>query len=374
METAIVEKRKYKEVKARLFADCVRPLLHEGGGIPSKQTLARRYGVNVGTLDKALQELVVEGFVEKRRGSGTYVLPQKGADNGVVGLYFCLERFGDPKVSKFSHLLYELLLDRLPVAGYGCRHYVDVRPERMLGEPLPQLLEDIADRKISSLILVRSDWHYDSWLNSLNIPVIATSRDFGWGTIATDPRKDGSKAADLLIERGCKKVELLSVLDKEWELTPDTLAVMRPLRAGMTNALLAEGLPAPDVWLTPEVYPESIRNLHYSFDDVLRGYELCKVLFQIAHPDGIVVYTDVMAIGAARALKEIGLTVGKDVQAVILGSDELTFPGLENFIRLDVSISAIADHMITLTRSAMEHEPPKTYYLSRHQHKGSDHA
>ena len=50
-------KNYYSAVKDRLFSDLVRPLLKEGGILPSKKDLAKRYNVNVGTLDKALQEL-----------------------------------------------------------------------------------------------------------------------------------------------------------------------------------------------------------------------------------------------------------------------------------------------------------------------------
>ena len=41
--------------------------------LPSETALAAGYGVSVGTLRKAMQQLVGEGLLERRQGSGTYV-------------------------------------------------------------------------------------------------------------------------------------------------------------------------------------------------------------------------------------------------------------------------------------------------------------
>lgn len=44
-----------------------------GGDVPSVRDLAREYGVNPNTIQKALAELEVEGVVETKRGLGRYV-------------------------------------------------------------------------------------------------------------------------------------------------------------------------------------------------------------------------------------------------------------------------------------------------------------
>jgi len=41
--------------------------------LPSETTLAGDYGVSLGTMRKAMQQLAEEGLVERRQGSGTYV-------------------------------------------------------------------------------------------------------------------------------------------------------------------------------------------------------------------------------------------------------------------------------------------------------------
>ena len=44
-----------------------------GQGIPSEPRLAKRFGVSIGTIRKAVDELVAEHVLQRQQGSGTYV-------------------------------------------------------------------------------------------------------------------------------------------------------------------------------------------------------------------------------------------------------------------------------------------------------------
>jgi GntR family transcriptional regulator len=63
----------YKEVKNRLMGGLVAGEWKPGQAIPSEWRLAGRYGVSVGTIRRAVDELVAEKIVQRRQGSGTYV-------------------------------------------------------------------------------------------------------------------------------------------------------------------------------------------------------------------------------------------------------------------------------------------------------------
>ena len=63
----------YKEVKNRLMRGLVAGEWTPGQAIPSEWELADRYGVSVGTLRRAVDELVAEKIVQRRQGSGTFV-------------------------------------------------------------------------------------------------------------------------------------------------------------------------------------------------------------------------------------------------------------------------------------------------------------
>jgi len=63
----------YKDVKSRLMRGLVAGEWKPGQAIPSEWQLAGRYRVSVGTIRRAVDELVAENIVRRRQGSGTYV-------------------------------------------------------------------------------------------------------------------------------------------------------------------------------------------------------------------------------------------------------------------------------------------------------------
>jgi GntR family transcriptional regulator len=66
---------RYYAVKTELLG-LVRAL-GEGAALPSERELAERFGVSRVTLRQAVSELVLEGRLQRRHGSGTYVAPPK---------------------------------------------------------------------------------------------------------------------------------------------------------------------------------------------------------------------------------------------------------------------------------------------------------
>jgi GntR family transcriptional regulator len=63
----------YAEVKRRLIGALSEGRWKHGEAIPSEEALARRYKVSVGTVRRAVSELVAENVLVRRQGSGTYV-------------------------------------------------------------------------------------------------------------------------------------------------------------------------------------------------------------------------------------------------------------------------------------------------------------
>jgi GntR family transcriptional regulator len=63
----------YQEVKRRIFDVVRRGDWKPGDTIPSEKRLAERFGVSIGTLRKAVDELVGENLLIRRQGRGTFV-------------------------------------------------------------------------------------------------------------------------------------------------------------------------------------------------------------------------------------------------------------------------------------------------------------
>ncbi len=65
----------YKEVREKLLASITRGLWPNGTPLPSEAALSQEFGVSVGTLRKAVDELVLEKVLLRQQGRGTYVAP-----------------------------------------------------------------------------------------------------------------------------------------------------------------------------------------------------------------------------------------------------------------------------------------------------------
>lgn len=63
----------YAEVKKRITRSLMEGEWPQGAAIPTESQFARRYAVSVGTVRKAIGELVAERVLVRRRGRGTFV-------------------------------------------------------------------------------------------------------------------------------------------------------------------------------------------------------------------------------------------------------------------------------------------------------------
>ena len=92
-------RRLYQTIARRIANAEWRP----GDALPSELDLARQYGVAPGTIRKAIDELVDDGLIERRHGSGTFIR-RPNFDNMMVRFFL----FRDPSggmIMPESHIL-----------------------------------------------------------------------------------------------------------------------------------------------------------------------------------------------------------------------------------------------------------------------------
>lgn len=63
----------YREVKRRLIADIESGAVPPGGALPNESELARRFEVSIGTVRRAVDELVADHILVRQQGRGTFV-------------------------------------------------------------------------------------------------------------------------------------------------------------------------------------------------------------------------------------------------------------------------------------------------------------
>lgn len=77
---------RYRQLKQQLIEQLRRGRWKHGQRIPSEPVLAARHGVAIATVRRAVGELVAEHILERRQGSGTYVLSH--TPDYMLGVFF----------------------------------------------------------------------------------------------------------------------------------------------------------------------------------------------------------------------------------------------------------------------------------------------
>src|SRR5204863_6366732 len=63
----------YKEVKRQIMAELISGEWKPGTAIPAERRLSARFAVSIGTIRKAIDELVAENILIRQQGRGTFV-------------------------------------------------------------------------------------------------------------------------------------------------------------------------------------------------------------------------------------------------------------------------------------------------------------
>ena len=63
----------YRATRVRLLDSLSRGIYRPGEALPSEKDLAARFGISIGTLRKAVDDLVAEGILVRQQGRGTFV-------------------------------------------------------------------------------------------------------------------------------------------------------------------------------------------------------------------------------------------------------------------------------------------------------------
>ncbi len=71
----------YKDVKRRMLQALADSEFKPGEAIPSEKKLVERFGVSIGTLRKAIDELVAENLLIRHQGRGTFVAMHRRDDH-----------------------------------------------------------------------------------------------------------------------------------------------------------------------------------------------------------------------------------------------------------------------------------------------------
>ncbi|BBO35248.1 LacI family DNA-binding transcriptional regulator [Lacipirellula parvula] len=307
--------------KHRRIVDAVRDrirsgALQPGDRIPSDTEFVREFGVSRPTVAKALQELQAHGLVQRKVGSGTFVLRSEVQMPRSFGLL--ISGLGKTEI-------FEPICAQMAAAAQDYGHSIlwgaDVRRSDPSGEADFALslcnhfaLSNVAGVFFAPVELVEGQEEVNdkiiATLTKAKIPVVLLDRDYvpypersTFDLVGVDNRRVGYMMTRHFFQRGCERV--IFVAREHSASTIDARI------AGFTEAVVKHS-GAFDSKLVHRCDPRDLTQL--------------KKVIDRLKPDGIVCGNDVTAGQLMHSLDQLGLKVPGDVR--VAGVDDVKYAEL----------------------------------------------
>lgn len=302
------------EVAHRVIAEHIRNKIltgeiAPGTEFPSTAKLAERWNTSNSTAHIALKNLVKEGLLERRHGSGTFVR-ERPKTLKTIGVYICKPEIWSKGQYGFYRSLQGLLEQECAKRGYSVLVYVDRRKEKDQREALPALTEAITKDKIQGLVIPMTNSYNLSALLKLPVAssVITNAKDLS-NKINLNNKTFLPKALGHLKNKGCKSVALISNVPHA-EAIDNMPTDSIYLEENFRDELDLLGMTTKDSWIKQ---PASLIN-----NQTLFGYNAAKELFESGDiPDSILCYYDMTARGLITAALELGIHKSHTIHYVL---------------------------------------------------------
>lgn len=308
---------KYQHIYNALHGEIVAGSVKPGERLPSEAELVKTFGASRITVSRALRDLQHAGLVERRAGSGTYVLDARRHPR-VQALSFGLlvPELGETEIlepicqgvanapAAREHAVVSGCAAGGPehkeeIAWARCRQYIDRRVSGVFFAPLELTPgKDAVNTRITTA------------LKKAGIPIVLLDRPvqpYGWredhDLVGIDNRRAGYRITEHLLRPGARRVAFASLLN--------AAPTVDARRAGYREALHCYGAPV-EAGLTFEVDPDDREGVR-------------RFMVQ-ENPDAIVCANDRTAALVMQTLLSLGCAIPDDVR--IVGIDDVPYASL----------------------------------------------
>lgn len=299
------------------------------------QDVARHAGVSVMTVSNVIndhphvrattRQKVLESISALGYHVNTAARSLRQGKTGVIGLAV-------PDIDRpYFGMLARLLIDRAAAHGYE----LVIEQTHASREREVDAISRSRLRSYDGLFLYAAELRDDAMLLRGEFPIVVFGEHAYSGPIdhVEMANADGARLATAhLIERGCRRVGILGGRIGD----PDDIGVATLRTRGYREALEAAGI-AFD--------PALVRDAEYSYEG--GSAQAAALLAEVDDLDGLFCATDVIAIGAMRALHEAGRRVPQDVRVV--GFDDVSLAAFTT-----PSLTSIAPGHDEMADAAME--------------------
>ena len=334
MKTLRRDEPKYRQILQQ-FKDEIRSGKYKPGQrLPSEHEVVKTFGTSRVTVNRALRELQLAGFIDRRAGSGSYVRATQSReytfgllipDLGRTEIFEPLcHGLAEAREAEHHALLWGKSLSESAVSQgeveARCRQYISKKVSGVFFAPLEHTSEkDTINRSIA-----------DAFDNA-GISVVLLDRDLvpypdrsKYDLIGIDNRRAGYVITQHLVSTGAKNIVFIA--------RPGSAPTVDARIAGFREAIMNSAL--------------EFRADHVVRVDPLDSPAVQRTLKQI-RPDGIVCANDLTAAQVMKVLNEMGISIPDEMK--IAGFDDVKYASL-----LPVPLTTIHQPCIAMGAAALE--------------------
>ena len=342
--------------------------------VPSRRELADTYNVSLGTIERAMAELLADGTLTARDRRGTFVSHRNGSLESAPTQSEAPPRTATigvvcPLIERVDEAEWEISWDyaivsavERSIAALGMRsRFAPIVGANRTQTPVEPVVESLLADGVDGLLFVL--------VNGPQVDPLAIR--FGTGDPALPPavfiigaerlipgtcvyydNKDaGYRAARHLIHQGCERLQFLAPYAADF--------AERRLQ-GVSRAAALAGLPPERLerWIDPRPI-DSFTNAEHTgkglrwLDHKIAGYEWARqTLSSGLRPEGVVAANDEVAAGFLAAASEGGLTAGRDY--AIVGFDDMPVARTHGVTTMRPPLEAMAEKAVRLVVEAVD--------------------
>ena len=308
MKTRKLKSATIHEQLVEILRKEIRAKYKVGDQIESLSQLAKRFGISPLTARIAVVTLTEEGLIERRPGSGCYVVDRR--QGKPVGVYVAFDVF-QPQVSYFFRQLTGQLRAELEQAGLRVLFYVEkTMPGAETNEACLDFAEDIQAGRLAGAAVIGL-WPMPWWIGPVEksqIPVVGikfTAEPQPWyqHAVVLNYQAMVTDAIRHILQMGRRRIAILG-----WQSGRNGMQWFDDHAPVARQLLDAQGVALRSEWIRGDLHPNMIGAGWEEFREIWGAHD--------EKPDALVVCDDILFRDVIPAIMELGIRVPEELLVV----------------------------------------------------------
>lgn len=290
--------------------------LAPGAKLPTELQLMQHFDVSRTTVSRAMRDLELHGFVQRRRGSGTYVKQRVQTEQLDLTFFVPWVESGVP-LPHVEGLIHQRLAD-IASQRHSTLILKCLSGEGTFRERVINATKSLIDLRVDGVFYYPAELPDDQMqfnrtivdmLADAGISVILIDRDIvpfpnrsEFTRVGYDNRRGGVALTEHLIWLGCERIAFVGI--------PEVSTAVADRLAGYYEAHRMHGMRISE-------------RLVHMVDEIELTRSFCEKLIRVESPDAIICKMDRFAALIGRHLMEQGLQIGRDIKLAGFDDDPI---------------------------------------------------